>query len=60
MGIAIFAALFLTLMTIFSDYRHVGKETLEELEKPLEIKETTEILKPSSEPEEISEPVKSI
>lgn len=29
MGIAIFAALFLTLMTIFSDYRHVGKDTLE-------------------------------
>jgi len=43
MGIAIFAALFLTLMTIFSDYRHVGKDTLEGLEEPIEIKEVSKV-----------------
>ncbi len=42
MGIAIFATLFLTLMTIFSDYRYVGKDTLEESTEQIEIKEMPE------------------
>jgi len=40
LGIAIFAAIFMTLMVIFSDYRFVGKDTLE---KPIEERNIKEL-----------------
>ena len=60
MGIAIIAMVFMTLMVIFSEYRLVGKDTMESQIKSIEVPDPSHPLETKQDSEEISKPVKSI
>lgn len=60
LGIAVVATIFLTIVVIFSNYRHVGKDTLETLKGQTIISEISESVEDQSDIKNELDPVESV